>query len=282
MRPIESPHNPHLRRLRALHTRKGRQEQGRFLLEGLLLAEEALAAGLKPEEAFLCPALLGGEKTERALAALSAETDTWQLPEALFRLAADTTTPQGIILVAPRREQPLSALDVPAEAPVLAAWEVRDPGNLGTMIRTAHAAGAAAVVTVGEATDPFAGKVARSSMGSLFRVPLAHAARAEEFTSWAAASGLAVAALTAQGGSAHYDVTYPPRTAFVVGNEVRGLPSELREGAWREITIPMPGGAESLNAAVSAAVVLFEFARQSALRHRAEAASAVTGDEGEE
>ena len=91
-----------------------------------------------------------------------------------------------------------------------------------------------------------------------------------------------MAVLTAHGGAAHYDVAYPVRTAFVVGNEIRGLPEELLANAWQQITIPMPGGAESLNAAVSAAVVLFEFARQSALRGRAPAVRAAKGDEGEE
>ncbi len=281
MRLIQSPQNWRIRRVRALQTRRGRRRERCFVLEGVLLVEEALAAGAQLQEVFVCPELLGASKTEQLVQRLPPTAETFAVPEQLFRQLAETSTPQGIAAVTVQPEQDLDDTKLPAVACVVAAWGLRDPGNLGAIIRTAHAAGAAAVVTVGDSVDAFAGKVTRSSMGSVFHVSIRHAENLDRLCEWAQEQHLAVVAMTVHEGSAHYEVVYPERTLFVVGHETQGLPTELVEAAWRRVTIPMPGGAESLNAAVSASIVLYEFVRQRAARKSEEITVQTKGDEGE-
>lgn len=260
MERITSAQNPEVRRARSLHRRKGRQEEGAFLAEGVRLVAEAVGAGQRIRTLFMCPELLDiagritadrwAEDAERAA----------ELPAALLRLVADTETPQGVIAVFDLPDTALPPLD-PRDALVLVLDAVRDPGNVGTLIRTAAAAGCTAVVTTFGTADAYAPKVVRAAMGAHFRLPVISDVAWE----WLGPGLAALPATYATDGDATlpYDaVDWTRGAAVVVGNEDRGVSPDATQWCIGSVVIPMLRDVESLNAAMSGAVVLFEAARQ--------------------
>jgi TrmH family RNA methyltransferase len=249
-----SSSNARLAAARRLTRRKDRREAGRFLAEGAQAVREALAADAVLEVFATAEAIARHpELTERA-SEISAK-DAAALSE--------TTTPQGLIAVC-RLEQP-SAEQVLDRAPRLLAVlvEPNDPGNLGTIVRTADAAGADAVFVDG-GVDPYNGKAVRASAGSLFHLPVVECASADLL---ARLSGAGLASLAATGdGDTDLDALadngeLAKPAAWLFGTEAHGLPGPVRDAADRRVRIPIYGRAESLNVAAAAAVCLYASAR---------------------
>jgi TrmH family RNA methyltransferase len=252
---ITSAHNPKVQRLRALLAqRKERQARGEFAVEGVRLFEEALAAGW---EARLV--LYSNELSARGLDLVeecrSLDGEVEEVDPRILKAAADTETPQGILGVFAQRELPW-----PLQADLLVAVDgLRDPGNLGTLLRSALAAGAQGVLLAPGSVDPFSPKVLRAGMGAQFRIPV------REFA-WDELAGLlGVCKLyTAEAGRGIpcWDVDLRGPVALGMGAEAEGVSARLRELAAGAVMIPMPGKSESINAAVAAGVLLFEVVRQ--------------------
>ena len=223
-----------------------------------MMAESSVPAGsggglLSPENA------LTGAAREK-LAQLPCEIVT----DPVFGRMTDTVTPQGILTVlkAPDR-RPEEVLAGAGEAPLyLILEEIRDPGNLGTILRTAEGAGVNGVFLTKGCVDVTSPKVIRSTMGSIYRVPVMTVEDAAEARRLLAPSGIQLAAAHLGGKKAYDEVSYLSGTAFLIGNEARGLSDEAAAAADLLIRIPMAGQVESLNAAVSAAVLMYEAARQ--------------------
>jgi RNA methyltransferase, TrmH family len=148
-----------------------------------------------------------------------------------------------------------------AGAVFIALYEIGNPGNLGTIIRTVDATGGAGVITIGDSTDPFAPAAVKASMGSLFAVPVAHAPDADAFYAWAAARGVDVVATSGSAETAHWRAAYRRPLAVLFGAEGSGLPGPVLRRADRRVRIPMTGTAESLNLAAAVAVMLYEISR---------------------
>jgi TrmH family RNA methyltransferase len=258
---LENPRSPRVRAVAKLTKRSARQETGLFLLEGPQAAREALA--YRPEtivEMFATPAAMDKHHDVREAArstGLSVELTT----DAVLDAMADTVTPQGIVAVA--RQSPTALDEVFAGSPSLVALceEVRDPGNLGTIIRAADAAGADAVVLTGRTVDPYNPKVVRATTGSLFHLPIAVGAELGDVVGRAHAAGLRVIAADVGGEDflAHRDDLAGP-TAWLFGNEARGLDDEAVALADLSLRLPIFGRAESLNLATAASVCLYESA----------------------
>ncbi len=223
---ITSASNPRLKLVRKLESRRQREKLGLFVAEGEDLVEAALAAGLEPLD------LLVEGETVSAEALASVST----LPHAARRI--------GVF----RREDLPRFEQRPA---TLALWHVADPGNVGTLIRSADAFGAAVALSPGCA-DPTGPKALRASAGAIFRVPLG------EFDD---ATGHSIA-LVAHGGASLPELDLPEGAVFVLGAEREGLPSEVLTRCQATATIPTPGAAESLNVAVAGAIALYEWSRQ--------------------
>ena len=249
-----SPHSPRIAAARELLTARGRRAAGLFGAEGPTLLAEAERAGLTPREVYA---------TESALAQLdagryeAAGTPVYQLTDRAFARLSDLETPTGLlgIFVLPGR----SAGDVLAGAgPILLLAGVSDPGNAGTLVRSAEAFGAGGVLFGRGGVDPYAPKVVRGAMGSLFRVPVAIVGP-DEIEAAAKASGRPIVATDTEGDDLR-TVTLPRNAIVAIGNERRGVRDWLPhwDGAVR---IPQPGMAESLNAAVAGSIVLYEFGR---------------------
>jgi TrmH family RNA methyltransferase len=254
---ITSSHNPKIQSVRALQSQpKARRERQAFVVEGVRLAEEALASGW-PAELVLYTGDLEPRGQAVVAGFVARGTPVEEVAPSVMRAASDTQTPQGILAVLSQRDLPLpDALDF-----VFIPDGVRDPGNLGSMLRTAAAAGAGAVWLPPGATDAFAPKVVRSGMGAHFRLPLRVCAW-DEIGRLVRAAGLCVYLAAASEGLPYTQADFRQPVALVVGGEARGAGREALALAHQRVNIPMPGGAESLNAAAAAAILLFEVVRQ--------------------
>ena len=258
---LENPRSPRVRAVAKLTKRSARQETGLFLLEGPQAAREALA--YRPDtviEMFATPSALERHADLRE-AARDAGIEVVFTTEGVLDAMADTVTPQGIVAVA--RQTPTSVRDVFAASPRLVAIceEVRDPGNLGTIIRAADAAGADAVILTGRTVDPYNPKVVRATTGSLFHVPVAVGVDLATAVAKAHEAGVRVIAADVGGGDflASRDVLAEP-TAWLFGNEARGLEDDALALADLSLRLPIYGAAESLNLATAASVCLYETA----------------------
>jgi TrmH family RNA methyltransferase len=260
---IDNPRSPRVRAVAKLAKRDARSETGLFLLEGPQSVAEALA--FRPElmvELFATPTALD-RYPEIAQAAESAGVESHFVSEHVLDAMADTVTPQGIVAVC--RQFPTSVKDILAAGPRLIAIleEVRDPGNAGTIIRAADAAGADAVILSGRSVDLYNPKVVRATTGSLFHLPVAIGAELETLVVKARAAGLQVIAADVKGEDfleARNSGALAGPTAWVFGNEARGLSDEQFALADRALRVPIYGHAESMNLATAASVCLYESA----------------------
>lgn len=252
---ITSAQNPKLKLVRALLGRpKERREANAFVAEGVRLVEEALAAGGAFRFALCTEGL--SERGQALLEDLKAAgVETEQVAAHLLDALSDTGNTQGLLAVL---DLPACSLQPPALDFVLIPDQIRDPGNLGTLLRTAAAAGVQTVFLPPETTDAFAPKVVRAGMGAHFRLPI-HALGWDEIR--ARASGLRLL-LADMGGASCWETDLRLPLALIVGGEAEGASPPARDLASASVRIPMPGGSESLNAGVAGALLMFEVVRQ--------------------
>ena len=253
MDTITSAANPLVKRLRSLRDAKGREASGEFLVEGEVMIREALSCGLIPSDA------LAEEEGALTEALLRAGAKVRLAKRCAIEAACDTKTPQGVCAAfrMPRGTR------VPENARRIVALDgVQDPGNVGTILRTADAAGFDAVLMTPECADPYSPKVQRASMGSGFRVPVAAAVFPEALRGFQK-EGFRVIVSALDGAPLYSRApgTDGERLILVVGNEARGVSRPVQAIADEKIKIPMRGRAESLNAAVAAGILMYELTR---------------------
>ena len=264
VRVVESKDNARLKELRKAMAASGRSAQGRVGIEGPHLIEEALRAGLRVTTIFIA------QEDERLLSALRVppEIEILRLPAKLLDSALATETPQPIAALVEPPEWTwahlLGARPKGAELVVVLAG-IQDPGNLGTILRSAEAFGAAGVVSLPGTVSAWNPKAVRASAGSVFRVPLL-AASERECLEELHEAGLKVLATTVHAAQPAELVDMAGPVALIIGNEGSGVADELAAKADARVTIPCPGPVESLTAAVAASVLLYEAARQRATR----------------
>jgi TrmH family RNA methyltransferase len=246
--------------VRNLQQRKGRRRRALTLAEGVRLVEEALAAGVPIQGAVVSPALADTARGAALLGTLGTRAvPVEELAERAFRELADTDTPQGIIAVIEPPRWTLPDLKVGPGAPALVLDAVQDPGNVGTLLRTAFALGAAGLVLLKGTADLANPKVVRGAMGASFRLP-AVSADEPEFAAWAQRERITIWTAAADGAPLTR-ATVPERLALVVGNEGAGVSPAIRALAQQHVAIPLVRGAESLNVAVAAGILLHEVRR---------------------
>ncbi|MDI6022917.1 RNA methyltransferase [Leucobacter sp. UT-8R-CII-1-4] len=254
---IENPKAPRVRRIAALARKKDRLALGQFLVEGPLAVRELLTYAA--DRAVTVYATMGGESWQFEIDRLAdaADVEIVRVTDEVLAAMAQTVQPQGVVAVA--RIVEVSLVEALADAKLVAVLhEVRDPGNAGTVLRAADAAGADAVIFAGESIDPWNPKVVRSTTGSLFHLPVAIAGSLEEAIGVARAAGLQVIAADVNGEELGIDdERLAAPTAWVFGNEARGLTEQDRLLADRAMRLPIYGSAESLNLATAASVCLY-------------------------
>jgi TrmH family RNA methyltransferase len=252
-----------VQRLRRLVARRSARQADRSLVvEGAKVLTEALAAGVPVESVYLDSQSAG--PVERALAArcLDAGGRVFELEDAVLARVAGTVTPQPILAVVAMTDVDLDTVLAARPDLVVVCAEVRDPGNAGTVLRSAEAAGADAVVCCDGSVDVYNPKTVRASAGAVFHVPVVSGVETVETLDRLGQAGLRRWGTVARGGQDYSQVDLAAPTAVVLGNEASGLPIGLTEHLDGLLTIPMAGRAESLNVGMAAAVICFESARQ--------------------
>lgn len=260
---IESVRNQRVRDVRKLAQKSERTERGLFVLEGPQAVREGLM--YRPdliEELYVTPTAFERHRDIAELAERAEITAVFATEEVVDAMS-DTRTPQGVVAVA--RQFPAAIKRLFDESPALVAIleEVRDPGNLGTIIRVADAAGADAVILTGRSVDLYNPKVVRATTGSIFHIPIAVEAEFTVATTRARQAGMRVVAADVDGqdllaARVRGDLAEP--TAWVFGNEARGLDPELIAQCDDSLVVPIYGNAESMNLATAASVCLYESA----------------------
>jgi len=258
---ITSVHNPKIQWVRSLQARpRERREAQAFVVEGLRLAQEALSAGWQARLVLYESNLdARARRVVEGFADQGAELE--EVSAEVMRSASDTQTPQGILIVLPLRS---AAVPDPIDF-VFIADEVRDPGNLGSMLRTAASVGVDIVYLPPGNVDAYAPKVVRAAMGAHFRIPM-QACTWQEIEARLKSASLRVFLADAHGGLAYTQADLHQPLALIIGGEAEGSSEPARRLADERLHIPMPGGMESLNAATAAGVLLFEVLRQRAAR----------------
>jgi TrmH family RNA methyltransferase len=245
---------------RDLKRRKARERQHLFVAEGVRAVEEVLRSPVRLRGALASPVLDATPRGSALREALEgAGVQVQEVGETDFASAADTESPQGILAIGEVPERSLEALELPARALVLVLDAVQDPGNVGTILRTAAALGAAATIALPGTVDLWNAKVVRSAMGTLFRHQ-AITASWDDFSRFVDAQDVALWAADA-GGEPVNPASAPARLAIAVGNEGGGLSAQVRARADRVVSLPIAADVESLNVAVAAGILLHELRR---------------------
>ena len=260
---VTSASNPRLRAVLALRRRRVREEEGRTVVDGYEELALALDAGVVPDTVLHCPELMLEADRQSALVerARALGASTVRCSRAAFEKVSYREGPDGFLAVVPVAGVPLDDLALPPDPLVLVCEGLEKPGNLGAVLRTAEAAGVAAVVAADPVTDWGNPNVVRSSKGTVFAVPVA-AASTGEVLAWLRRNGIRLVATTPDTETAHTAVGYQGAVAIAVGTEKEGLTDVALGAADARVRIPMVGRVNSLNAATAAAVVVYEAVRQ--------------------
>ncbi len=259
-RRIEGRHNALVKEIRQAFTRAELTEAGDFAVEGLRIVEEAIRSGLRLRAVLFSES--AGNQSAKLMPQLGAHVETAILPDKLFASMVPSETPQGVAALVHCRQSSLSdLLEKLSSGPLVVVAGLQDPGNLGTILRSAEAFGASGVL-LGEGTvSPFNSKVVRGSAGSIFRIPVVRAKLAEALPQLRE-RGVRLMATSSHKGIPLPDANLAGSIAILVGGEGSGVPRDLMGKADEVVAIPHAPQVESLNAGVATSIVLYEMARK--------------------
>ncbi|XKM40558.1 TrmH family RNA methyltransferase [Rhizobium ruizarguesonis] len=262
VKEVTSLANPIIKDIKALTNKKSREESGTFLAEGLKLVIDAIELGWAIRTLVYAKAAKGKPLVEQMAARTVASGGlVLEVSEKVIASITRRDNPQMVVGIFEQRWTPLKGIRPKEGETWVALDRVRDPGNLGTIIRTADAAGASGIILLGETTDPFSLETVRATMGSVFAVPVARATP-EEFIAWRKSAGVSVVATHLAGAVDYRTIDYRKKpVVLLMGNEQSGLPEQLAREADALARIPQQGRADSLNLAVATGVMLFEARR---------------------
>lgn len=262
VKEVTSLANPDVKDIKALALKKFRDQQHAFMAEGLKLVIDAVELGWSIRTLVFAKSQRGNQAVEKIAARTVAAGGTvLEVSERILTAITRRDNPQAVVGVFSQRFVPLSEIRVKSGDVWVALDRVRDPGNLGTVIRTVDAAGAKGVILIGEATDPFSLETVRSTMGSIFAVPVAKASE-EAFLGWRRHFPGLVAGTHLKGAVDYRTIDFAGKAVLLVmGNEQQGLTEALAKSCDRLLKIPQAGRADSLNLAVATGIVLYEARR---------------------
>lgn len=256
MKEITSLGNAVVKDVCNLKQKKYRERSGCFVVEGLRAVEEAVHYAAV-QQLFAVPEAANARLAQLLADAQAKGIELYSVTEQVMKKMSDTEAPQGVLAVC-RKPQGF----IGADGHILVLDRVADPGNVGTLIRTAEAAGMAGVILLAGCADAYAPKTVRSTMGSLLRLPVLSDVEEDEFIALCKTNGCEIMVTCLDGAQSLYKTDFAPQTAIVVGSEAYGASGKLKAAAAKKVFIPMQGRAESLNAAVAGSIVMFEALRR--------------------
>jgi TrmH family RNA methyltransferase len=256
-RTVTSLSNPTVKAVRALHLRKDREASGLFVAEGLKAVTEGIATGHAPAILMHGPDAAAHPLARAAAAAtLAANGEVIEVTEAILAKVSRRDNPQAVVGVFRQAFRPIEAIAPQAAACWVALHRVRDPGNLGTILRTADAAGCGGVILVGECCDPYSVEAVRATMGSIFAVGLTRATEAE-FAGWRNGWPGSVVGTLLSAETDYRQAHYARPALILMGNEQQGLAADMAALCDVNVKIPMRGRADSLNLAVATGIMIY-------------------------
>ncbi len=262
MTPITSRQNSRVKDAVRLRERRHRERRQRILIDGARELLRAVEAGVQLTEVFLCDSLCASPEARGVLEALpSSGAELLEVTEPVFAKLAFGGRTEGLLGVAEMPEQSLDAIALPENPMVVVLEQVEKPGNLGAVLRSADAAGVAALIAADARTDLFNPNAIRASLGTIFTVPVC-SATTEEVLAWLRAKRLQVVAARVDGSVPYTEVDFRRSTAVVLGSEADGLSDAWSGDVVTAVRLPMLGAADSLNVSVTAAVLFYEALRQ--------------------
>ena len=260
---IRSTANPLVKRVRALKQRKHRREESAFFVEGIQPVWQAVESRASVEVLIVAPDLLISEPARRLVQEQAAAgLRVAAVSPAVFESISERENPSGLAAIVRMPERSLEDLRVTPQSLFVALYQVKNPGNLGTVLRTMDATGGSGVILVGDTTDPYHPTAVRASMGALFTVPTVHADDLPVLLAWRQVHRLAVITTSARAPQSLWSVRYPLPALLLFGSEGEGLPDPIIGEGDLAVRIPMAGSLDSLNLAVAAGVMLYEVQRQ--------------------
>lgn len=260
---ITSPSNPKLKHVVRLRSCSTREESGEMIVEGYRECRRALDSGYRPRAVFHCPDCYLKHENEPLLVAECAKlgAEVYACSKTCFAKIAYKERPDGLLMVGPHVSIRLADLRLPERALVIVTEAIEKPGNLGTILRSADAAHAAAVIVCDRTTDVHNPNVVRASTGTMFSVPIVEAT-SDEALAFLKARGFRILAATPHAERLHFEVDLTGNVAIALGAEQYGLTSRWMDGAELRVRIPMLGTADSLNVSAAATILVYEAVRQ--------------------
>ena len=260
---ITSPSNPKLKRVVKLRTCAAREESGEMIVEGYRECRRALDRGYTPHAIFHCPDFYLKNENEPQLVADAAKAgaEVFTCTKTCFTKIAYKERPDGLLMVGPHISIKLVELKLPPHALIIVTEAIEKPGNLGTILRSADAAGAAAVIVCDRTTDIHNPNVVRASTGTMFSVPIVEAS-SEETLAYLKEHNFSILAATPHAEKLHSEVDLTGNVAIALGAEQYGLTAKWMDGADLRVRIPMLGMADSLNVSAAATILVYEAVRQ--------------------
>lgn len=256
-RPVTSFSNETIKRVRALEQKKYRKIESRFMAEGMRIVAEAIDAGHMPDTLIFAEDMAGHDLLMRLVTACEAAGgDAIEVPQGILHKITGKDNPQALVGVFPIREARLQDLDRNASFVWTVCQSLKDPGNLGTILRTNDAVGAGGLILLDQSCDPYSVEAVRASMGALFTQPVVQTS-GEDFFAWLRAGPGMLVGTSLNTAQDYQDVRYAAPTFVLMGNEQHGLPAEYEARCDALVKIPMQGSADSLNVAVSCGVMLY-------------------------
>lgn len=257
MNIIESKQNSLIKEVKKLHKKKYRNEKNQFIVEGFRFVEEALKSSFNVPYIFVNENAMERYKSFKIEALINESTEVYSISDNLLKDICNTDTPQGILCVVDNESVEVKD----AKGFYVLVDRIQDPGNMGTIIRTAHASGALGVIITKGTVDIYNDKTLRSTMGSIFNIPIIQDENLEIIKNLKA-KGFRIVVSSLDTDKNFYDINLNQKIIIAVGNEGSGISEEIYSIGDEKVKIPMPGGAESLNAAVAAGIMIYEVVRQ--------------------
>jgi TrmH family RNA methyltransferase len=258
---ITSTNNLHIVEARKLGQRKHRERQGRFLVEGLQLLHMALDAGMRPVEVFYCETRFSAAEAALIMCLKRTEASLFAVSAHVLQALSSRDGAQNVVATFATFETPIQALRLTGQELVIVLDRLQNPGNVGALIRTADAVGAAAIILIEPCADIFDPKTIRGSMGSLFNVPLVRAGSVSQVFAWLHAQGLRPVGADVRQGEFWGPSLWRGGTALILGNEARGLSTDIRDHVRHWVRLPILGKADSLNVTVAGGVLMYLWLR---------------------
>ncbi|AUG57226.1 MAG TPA: 23S rRNA (guanosine(2251)-2'-O)-methyltransferase RlmB [Ruminiclostridium sp.] len=262
MKYISSNKNAFIKEVKSLKNRKYREAKNMYFIEGIRFVQEALKENIKPYKIFISEKLEGVKGGKEILKTINEKKlDYFVLPHKLFKEISDTDNPQGILAQIEMKKYSLEEM-VNENNFLVVLDAIQDPGNMGTIIRTADAAGATGVVLSEGCVDVYNPKVLRSTMGSVFHVPIYNSKDILKDLKYFKEKKIMICASHLEGETAYFNLENVDNVAIVIGNEARGIRDDIKDISDVLVKIPMKGRAESLNASIAAGLLIFEIMRK--------------------